>query len=957
MKFRTTSTEMISPKVKSAETSSPNAAIISGADVWNSPVSEAQNVAPENSIATSPNIPNETKASPNLPNGAASTPKPEPIKVMPKLDFPSMPVSPQTVKQVDSPTLGVDGAETPKASDATPISPISARTSFENRRASLKQKRASMDHRSSLDQRVISAELQARLTVHEKQMRSFGEEFPADLIIPAEYLPKLPTNPRRDITPTQADFPAKKSLWLDTSQTTSYDAPVSPDYAVKPSEEKPEDKHLSSLSFIRFGDAPSDLVLQTPITPAQSDKSDALSQVVSAESRKSGEVISESGSRSRHSSQQLDSPTVPVETFRIQVSPPKRQSLQLVPEPFTPSTAIESKRKQRASLLGNLGLGMKPQHKRAATDMAAYEPDKVEEPISKEPPKAEIPQRAVTVLPLPEKGKKRRFSGLSSLISRASPRRQSSSNKAAPAPTFATQLESTPEHPQPAQFEKSQRPFFPPRKSSRELLQIHEKTGNQQPQMQGRSEPSSARRDATQVVDAQGNQARKTGRRNRQSHDGHPDARRNRRQSHDAGQPEIDYKSVYPPEFYATDPVEGYYSPTEDPRSDEALTAYATQAKGNTRDSIQFPKPPSTVPTRNQLDMHPKTQKASIVQIPSRQQASRQVSEEAPPPPPPKDPPRASQQSQYEARLKSRQKVSTITTTTTTTTRHGARLSQGSVQSPKSIRSQNRASLPPLQTKMDLGLGPVSRSAVPTVVMGQNKTVHAPTVTTTTKSKDSEMTVEQPVVESKPVKAPEPVRAPEPMREPEHVRAPELVRAPASLRTSEPVKAPEPVRALEPVRASAPIRAPEPVRTPEPVRAPKEEVMPETVEAVEPVYVENQPRKPVAADQHIKPEPQPTEETASAKKTEPKVREPVKNEAVKEVEPAKPDKAAESKLVRPEEPTAERAPSPVEKMKDEPRAAEEQKEDESDEEIVMSSTAYPGQEWRPDYGYGGWEGD
>lgn len=65
-------------------------------------------------------------------------------------------------------------------------------------------------------------------------------------------------------------------------------------------------------------------------------------------------------------------------------------------------------------------------------------------------------------------------------------------------------------------------------------------------------------------------------------------------------------------------------------------------------------------------------------------------------------------------------------------------------------------------------------------------------------------------------------------------------------------------------------------------------------------------------------------------------------------------------------PTAATMPrhmSPVEKMKDEPRETSqgtvrhEAGADESDDEIVMSSTAYPGQEWRPDFGYGGWEGD
>ena len=31
--------------------------------------------------------------------------------------------------------------------------------------------------------------------------------------------------------------------------------------------------------------------------------------------------------------------------------------------------------------------------------------------------------------------------------------------------------------------------------------------------------------------------------------------------------------------------------------------------------------------------------------------------------------------------------------------------------------------------------------------------------------------------------------------------------------------------------------------------------------------------------------------------------------------------------------------------------------DDEEDEIVMSSTSYPGQEWRPEMEYGGWEGD
>ena len=935
MKFRTTSTEMISPKAKPTETNVNNLQM---------PEIQVQAVG-LNDVSPVPN---------GIPNGIPT--KPDPVDVM--YNLPSMPVSPQTVKHVDSPTLGVE-SETPKAS-GTPISPISARTSFENRRASLKQKRASMDHRSSLDQRVMSAELQARLTVHEKQMRSFGEEFPADLIIPAEYLPKLPTNPKRDVTPTQADFPAKKTLWLDTSQPTSYDAPVSPDYAVK--EEKP-DKHLSSLSFIRFEDAPGDLALKTPETP-----SDSLSHVVSEEKSPVDSSLGSTGQSSHV--EQLDSPTVPAETFRIQVTPPKRQSLH---EPYTPSTMVD-KRKQRASLLGNLGLGMKsPAHKRAATDLAAYETEPNPEPReppkepprepSRELPKADPPQRAATVLvpEKPEKGKKRRFSGLSSLISRATPRRQSSSKNTSSATPFTTRLESTPEHPQPAQFEKQdkpRRPLFPPRKSSRDQLRemAQQRVPSQpQPERSNRrqsrdAEPNKSNRDQLRqigeqrVPDSQPQVEQSNGRHSRdaradsrrdkrQSYDGHVNTRhtqsaRRRRQSSDASQPEIDYKSVYPPEFYARDPVQGYYSPTEEPTNEEAMTAYTSQSK-ITQD-MQFPKPPSTVPTRNQLEMHPTNHKPSAIQIPPKEQTQPKSSSpgiphqgptaqsprrlttpaqrlltqmrqpepdtDAPPPPPPKDLPKMSQQAQYEARLRSRQKVSTITTTTTTTTRHGARLSQGSIQSPKSIRSQNRASLPPLQTKLNLGSAPVEARPDRRMVHSEEMTTRAPTITTSTKSSAKE-----------PVKQPEAKLEPEPERverkesKPERVERTEPTRL-SIAKDAERTKERNGVESAEPSRSDV-------------VRDAGHLEDPGNVERVKPDLESTSSKQP---------------ETKRASQQRSSLEPPV---------------------------TQPRAPSPVEKMKDEPRALEEKKEDDSDEEIVMSSTAYPGQEWRPDYGYGGWEGD
>ena len=163
-------------------------------------------------------------------------------------------------------------------------------------------------------------ELQARLTIHQNEMRSFGEEFPADLIIPAEYRippdaeksPEKANDTSAEKTPTQADFPKEvvgdrtnntsplhaeeikkaerkatsSSLWLDTTGTTqnhTFDGPASPDYALRKEEEATEGekdeklpsdkrpgthKHFSSFSFIQFDPMPSaDLTLKNPITP------------------------------------------------------------------------------------------------------------------------------------------------------------------------------------------------------------------------------------------------------------------------------------------------------------------------------------------------------------------------------------------------------------------------------------------------------------------------------------------------------------------------------------------------------------------------------------------------------------------------------------------------------------------------------------------------------------------
>lgn len=295
-----------------------------------------------------------------------------------------------------------------------------------------------------------------------------------------------------------------------------YDVPASTDHAIDP-ERTPAEQLLdvgeahggrgnraSSLSFIQFTDMQAEgLALQAPVTPhrlrhiresrstfdktAFDSPERDLDQVVSVESdeqatmRQSSRSMSASSqmrdrqSRSastksslrrtstrdtpKYDVEQLDSPTIPADTFRVmkQQDHKKQPSISLFPNttgrsasqplvaarpslfpmqqnaPLTPSTAVStpqataSKKKQRSSLLGNLGIkGLESStrshpslHKRAGTDMQSYSSDfaadrktSSPQPIT-EPPRENL-QRAATVTPnsLGEK-KKARFLGLS----------------------------------------------------------------------------------------------------------------------------------------------------------------------------------------------------------------------------------------------------------------------------------------------------------------------------------------------------------------------------------------------------------------------------------------------------------------------------------------------------------------------------------------------------------------
>lgn len=186
--------------------------------------------------------------------------------------------------------------------------------------SSLDSHRDASNSHSSIERKMVPIEPQVRLTIHQNQMRSFGEEFPADLITPTKYhlpqnfeeTPRLVGDTSTDQTPTQADFPKgviangvrpanpiaaeeaiKKTerrgpastLWLDTvgtAQDHNFNGPASPDYALRPQQEPEEDaldkdlahgrqdgqKQFNSLSFIQFDPVPSeDLALNVPVTP------------------------------------------------------------------------------------------------------------------------------------------------------------------------------------------------------------------------------------------------------------------------------------------------------------------------------------------------------------------------------------------------------------------------------------------------------------------------------------------------------------------------------------------------------------------------------------------------------------------------------------------------------------------------------------------------------------------
>ena len=57
----------------------------------------------------------------------------------------------------------------------------------------------------------------SRLTVHQNQMTSFGESFPADLVIPPRFQDKSNGSDSNDRTPTQADFPPPQKAMNNTS--------------------------------------------------------------------------------------------------------------------------------------------------------------------------------------------------------------------------------------------------------------------------------------------------------------------------------------------------------------------------------------------------------------------------------------------------------------------------------------------------------------------------------------------------------------------------------------------------------------------------------------------------------------------------------------------------------------------------------------------------------------------
>ena len=391
---------------------------------------------------------------------------------------------------------------------------------------------------------------------------------------------------------------------------------------------------------------------------------------------------------------------------------------------------------------------------------------------------------------------------------------------------------------------------------------------------------------------------------------------RHRRRESDAGQPGVDYKSVFPPEFYAgTPPAEGYYglspgpghvapgpadrqqAPEPSATSSTPRTAYAATSSSIEQGSIvphssktKHKRSPSSSHDQNPTPQLPSPQREAVKSI-----DSNLFDIETPPPPPPKDErwskpsskkrASSSQVAKRNSTPTSTTKVtfssSPATTTTTTTTTSHKRLSNSknsgrsrhrssssvgalstspaSSHSPaKPARSSFRRSLPPLQTKNIVG----DIAASPQMTKSSGVPLSATTWTTSPNTT--------------------------------------TVHAPAGISTTTVTS-----------KYSKSLNTPNKVQSASPELA----------------------RSGQAADQ-----------TPLVSKTN-----------IQHI-----DRSVEQTTKEPAPPP--RQGSPVEKMKDEPRSAshvDNGNEDavDSEEEIVMSSTAYPGQEWRPDFGYGGWEGD
>ena len=381
-----------------------------------------------------------------------------------------------------------------------------------------------------------------------------------------------------------------------------------------------------------------------------------------------------------------------------------------------------------------------------------------------------------------------------------------------------------------------------------------------------------------------------------------------------------DYKSVFPPEFYANEPLQGYYGSPPEPRrfpqepthgrqvsassvSDSApRTAYAATVLAQKQNSVNKQ---TSNPRHNQSQLASRNQSFPDKKPPSpKRETIRSIESnlfdiETPPPPPPKDARYTPSPSNKQASVSRRPKrnstpVSTtkvtfsnspISTTTTTTTRHKRHSTSNStgrskhrssssvgdvpsnpvspISTIKPSKSSFRRSLPPLQTKNLASVGHTSR---------RESNSAAPQLTGTTQNFSPQtMTIHTPMVTST---------------------------------TTVTSKSPENPTTFTILQSQ-----------------PQEPIYSEPV-------VEQKSPKPATEEATQRPKPSTTAETAL------------------KIEPPP------------------RQSSPVEKMKDEPRSASHANPTEgntdaadSDDEIVMSSTAYPGQEWRPDFGYGGWEGD